>query len=159
MTEQKIPSRTEEDLKQIAKCLWAKQIFCDRDIRKEERDNMIGSIFMPIMLGGLNKEVVKELGLIFEYYDKSAPRSINGYPIFFSCQLLNIEDAKKMFDYAVKIENAMKIAPDVNSTMCIWCEKKYTYTDEEKEKTPWIEKFCQEKCSIEFQAFRNRKKR
>ena len=54
-------------------------------------------------------EVIKpaeHVGLVFEYYDKSGPRSINGLPMFMSCQLLNREDAVTVHDMIVPLMEA-----------------------------------------------------
>lgn len=35
---------------------------------------------------------LRDLGVVWEYYDKAGPRGINGYPCFFSCHLMHRED-------------------------------------------------------------------
>ena len=37
-------------------------------------------------------EYKSQLGLIWEYFDQSLPRSINGYPIFMSCRVMSRDD-------------------------------------------------------------------
>ena len=58
-------------------------------------------IFMPLALGVLSemdKEEVKDIGLIYEYNDQAGPRGINGYPMFMSCRYLSKKDTNTMFD-------------------------------------------------------------
>jgi hypothetical protein len=43
---------------------------------------------------------IQEIGMIFEYYDKAGPRSINGFPCFFSFQILNRTDTQKVLAMA-----------------------------------------------------------
>lgn len=37
----------------------------------------------------------KDIGVVWEWLSKAGPRSINGYPIFFSCRLMHREDWEK----------------------------------------------------------------
>lgn len=48
---------------------------------------------------GAKKEYYESIGLIYEYFSESSPRSINGYPSFFSCMFLSHGDTSKMFEY------------------------------------------------------------
>lgn len=40
----------------------------------------------------LQKDFDDSLGIVWEWYDKSLPRGINGYPMFMSCRLMSRED-------------------------------------------------------------------
>ena len=42
------------------------------------------------------------IGMLYESYDKAGPRSINGFPMFFSCKIVSSEDTKKFWDMYVK---------------------------------------------------------
>lgn len=91
---------TEEELKQIASDLHDGKIFCDRQLGNEGR--LLPSVFMPLALGalaGYSKKEISKLGMIYEYLEKAGPRSINGFPIFFSCQLLGRDETTKVFKY------------------------------------------------------------
>lgn len=46
----------------------------------------------------------QQLGLIWEYWDKSLPRSINGYPIFMSCRVMHIDDWNRIWPVLEKEE-------------------------------------------------------
>jgi hypothetical protein len=100
--------RTEEELKQIAKDLWAGQIFCDRQISDKQ---LLTSVFMPLVF--LSVKDVKELkrrniDFIFEYLSSAGPRSINGMPVFMSCQLLSKSDTERMLVFYSKFVELAK---------------------------------------------------
>jgi hypothetical protein len=103
--------RPEPELKQIATELWQGKIFCDLNIRPHERERMLTAIFMPLVF--MNQEQIDEfkkpgaVGLIYEYFDKSAPRSVNGYPIFFSLRTLNVKETEWVFNMVEKIKAAV----------------------------------------------------
>ena len=87
-------NRTEEELKQITVDLFHGKIFTDRHCRRPQDVMMV---FMP--LGLMEPKAFRKLqkdspGMIFEYLDKASPRSVNGMPGFFSCQMLSQEDTK-----------------------------------------------------------------
>lgn len=86
--------RTDAELKQIAMDFYEKKIFSDRHV---ENAHDLQMIFMPIILGAFKtKEEVNEIGMIYEYFDKAGPRSINGYPIFMSMCVLNKSEVEQM---------------------------------------------------------------
>ncbi|OGU60448.1 MAG: hypothetical protein A2V66_01820 [Ignavibacteria bacterium RBG_13_36_8] len=100
--------KTDEELKEIAQGILSGQIFTDRHI---EDDDMFASIFMPVAM--FDQKQLKELsdsqpGLFYEYMSKAGPRAINGYPSFFSYNILSIDETKKMIDYMGKIQEAIK---------------------------------------------------
>ena len=52
----------------------------------------------------LEQQYKQQLGLIWEYWDKSLPRSINGYPIFMSCRVMHIDDWNRIWPVIEKEE-------------------------------------------------------
>ena len=100
--------KTDEDLKQIAKDMWAGKIFTDRHLKNDPQ--MISSVFMILALLD-KKQLVKmeqdNINLFYEYLDKAAPRSINGYPIFFSMRMLDKNDAARMIDFYNEVGKVM----------------------------------------------------
>ena len=80
------------------------------------RDNdqsLVPSIFMPIALmknKDLNKiiKTIGKRGFLYEYYDQAAPRSLNGYPMFFSCQIVGDKDSKRVLEVVKLLENTEK---------------------------------------------------
>ena len=84
--EEKYIPKTDDELKGIAKDLWAGRIFSDRHINSLKDDsNVLGMVFMPMVF--ISNETRKKLSnlkvsFIYEYLDKASPRSINGMPVF-----------------------------------------------------------------------------
>lgn len=113
-------SHTDEELKKIAKDILDEKIFTDRHIRDK---NLISSIFMVVhFLGAIPKDstahkaaeieddyqdIMNNLGMLYEYYDKANHMSINSYPTFFSVRMLNKEDTVKVWEYYDKIKTAV----------------------------------------------------
>lgn len=87
----KIPSKTEEELKQFVLDFLGNRIFCMQHIEKKDL-HLMGSIFMYAGLGGLATVDRKSVGTIYEYLDEAGPRGVNGYPSFISLKMLNRED-------------------------------------------------------------------
>lgn len=108
--------RTDEELKQIAKDLYAGKIFTDRHLKQHEM-SMLNFVFMPLaFLNEKEKEEFRatakagQFGLIYEYIDKALPRSINGLPMFTSMRLLSKDDTEKVNEY---YESVVKVMEDI----------------------------------------------
>jgi len=102
------PDVPAEQLSQIAKDIAANLIYTDRHLNEK---SIIGSVFMPLLFGALNdvsKEDKERIGMIYEYYDQSLPRSINGQPIFMSCRFLNKNDTEVVWEKVQKIQKAIE---------------------------------------------------
>ena len=56
------------------------------------------------MLKKLDKDGV---AVFFEEYSKAEPRSINGYPCFFSCRYMTFTDYEKVREVAQALQSAM----------------------------------------------------
>lgn len=95
MSEQELPfpeaklprQKTDEELRQLCIDVYGGKVFTDRDCKRPED---IGMVFMVIGLAGIEAET--EPALIYEYFDKAGPRSVNGMPIFMSCNVMNQAD-------------------------------------------------------------------
>lgn len=102
-----IPKRTQEELKQIAIDINAGRIFTNL----HAPEDMWNSIFMPLVFMGVDQilEMIADMpGLMYEYLSEAGPRSINGYPCFFSVNMLDIEDTKIVIEYIGKLEAALE---------------------------------------------------
>ena len=100
-----ISMRTDKELKEIAKDVVENKIFTDWHIREFEFKATAPMVFMPLMF--LEKEQVegmKDAGMVYEYYDKAGPRSINGYPIFMSMRVLHKDQSELLKKYMDKYE-------------------------------------------------------
>ena len=103
--------KSTQELKDIALSLYKEKIFTDRNIDPKQKENLIETIFLPLVFlpDDMAKEWEKEPpGLIYEYYDKCLPRSINGYPIFHSFRTLTQEETKVMFEQYDEIKEVLK---------------------------------------------------
>jgi hypothetical protein len=99
--------RTDEELKQVAKDLWAGRIFSDRNIPSGSDPHIVMSVFMPFAL--MDKKTLESMqrekvDFIYEYLDKAAPMAVNGMPTFMSCRILTKPETKKMFEYYNKFK-------------------------------------------------------
>jgi hypothetical protein len=100
-----IPSRTREELRQLALDWLAGKLFTDHHCRADD----LPLAFMPLALmkpSQIAELQGSDLGLIFEYVDKAGPRGINGMPFFFSMQILNRADAQVVMDLAKRLQVA-----------------------------------------------------
>jgi hypothetical protein len=97
---------TEDEIKTTVLGLVHGRIFC----ASQAPPNLLGSIFLPLGLGGINGVDVKTIGNIIEDFDKAGPRSVNGYPMFLSCRLVHVDDWKVITDRALKAQAAIDAA-------------------------------------------------
>lgn len=102
--------KTDEELKTIAKDLWAGKIFTDRHC-KRERD--LELVFMLLPLASREEleklaKIVGEHGMLYEYIDQAMPTSVNGMPCFLSLKLLSSEEFERMSKFYDKIKEAME---------------------------------------------------
>lgn len=98
--ESALGGHSEEELKQIAKDIVDRKVFTDRDLRNPALEgDMLGMIFMPVLLMPNPGAFVADAGLLFEYWDQAGPRSINGYPIFFSVRKIIKKDMPALEHY------------------------------------------------------------
>ena len=101
------------EISKLAKDIAMDKVFCSFFVPETEQKNLLGMIFMPILFGATkdySEEEIKDIGFIYEYYDKAGPRGINGYPIFFSCGFVSKTDARKILDKVVKIKKMIENA-------------------------------------------------
>ncbi len=90
-----IPSLDDAALREFIRDMIADKIFTCHHIRET---NLLGSIFIPITFGAFadwTEAEVEEIGAVWEHRSQAGPRAINGYPMFFSCRLINKADWEK----------------------------------------------------------------
>lgn len=106
----RFPSLKKSEVSKLAKDIAMDKVFCSFFITEDQQNNLLGMVFMPLLLGGLShftKEQIDDIGFVYEYYDKAGPRSINGKPIFFSCGFVSKADAKRIRNKADKIRKLL----------------------------------------------------
>lgn len=105
---EKLPkTKSDPEIKKIAMEVLDNLIFCDWMLKRHDRQRM-GNFFLPLVLGGLDQVEVSNIGMIYEYYAASLPRSLNGKPIFTSMRMLTIEDTNKFRKYYKRFKEAKK---------------------------------------------------
>jgi hypothetical protein len=97
------PRLSEDEIKEVATGLVKGHYFCATQCPPD----MIGMVFMVIGLGGLGDIDPETVGNIIEHLDKAGPRSINGYPTFFSCRVIHRDDWSVIVDKATAAQAAM----------------------------------------------------
>jgi hypothetical protein len=108
MSKRNFPNLEKEVLSQLAKDIAQDKIFISDYLRDP---NLIGSVFMPLVLGALqnySEEEVKDIGFVYEYYDKAMNMSINGYPIFSSCGFVSKADAGRIREKVKQIKKVIE---------------------------------------------------
>lgn len=108
---QSIDNISESQLSTLAKDIAMGKVFTSDHVPPNQMQNLLSMIFMPIALGALSDlsdAAKKDIGFIYEYLDKAGPRSINGFPIFFSCAYVNIHDRKLIWEKVSQIEKMLE---------------------------------------------------
>lgn len=100
-----------KDIAKLALEIYRGEIFTDRHIREGEGQDVLGMIFMPLIM--MNDDQRQELidnppGLVYEYRASAGPRAINGYPMFSSCRFLAQEAADKVWKKYKEIRASME---------------------------------------------------
>ena len=99
-----IPTMNEKNLRELAMDICDGKVFHDRLINPERFQQDVGMVFMPLALGGMEGLKEKTIGLMYEYYDKAGPRSVNGMPCFFSCSILHRDCLSDLGKYMDEVE-------------------------------------------------------
>lgn len=86
-----IPSISDEDLKQFVIDAVEGKLFVLQQLG-EDNGHLAVMVFMPLIGVALTDEARADLGTIWERFDKAEPRAINGFPSFFSMNLMNKAD-------------------------------------------------------------------
>jgi hypothetical protein len=93
--------KTDKEIRQIVKDVYSGQVFATNDT------NIINLSFMVFMLMD-PEQAPKDVGLVYEYMSEAGPRSINGYPMFFSARYLTVEETQRFNKYYKEYEEIMK---------------------------------------------------
>lgn len=106
-----LPIDSKHDLKEIAKGIHKGEIFTSKHLRPNESPDILGMVFMPLIM--MNNEQRQEMidnkaAVFFSYMKDAGPRSINGYPIFWSVSYLTDAEWLKVLQYLKKLEQFEK---------------------------------------------------
>jgi hypothetical protein len=97
------------ELKELAMAMRAGTVFSSDHLRANQ-GNMLGSVFMPLMLGGRNMHrniAIHDITLFYEELSQASPRAINGLPCFTSVRLLCRTEHQRLRDKIQAIEKAL----------------------------------------------------
>lgn len=99
---------SEEELRKLAVDFVENKIFTNFHMQEHDvRDGtMLGLIFMPLILG--DGSFATDAWMLYEYADQAGPRSINGYPIFFSVRKIIQKDAPAFRHYVEEYKEMKK---------------------------------------------------
>jgi len=86
-------------VKILAERILKNEIFTDHHVREQD---LVPRIFMTVAFIGNDPEACGAFkknppGMIYAEMKDAAPRSINGYPMFFSCSFLSQKDTERVF--------------------------------------------------------------
>lgn len=99
-------SKSVSELKKIAHDIYVGKVFCNRQVEP----SMFGTVFMVwSLLDPMEKKKMIDSGMSMVYSDMqdAGPRSVNGYPIFWSMSVLNKQDDRKVYMYYKQIQEKM----------------------------------------------------
>ena len=100
-------SKTDKELKDLAFDIVAGNVFHDQMINpNEDVARMLRYVFIPLSF--MKKEQAEEIQkddikLFYEYMNKAGARSVNGYPQFFSMQMLSRNDVERLNHHIDKV--------------------------------------------------------
>ncbi len=94
----------DDKIKEIAHGIYTGEIFTNIHVHKSDT-HLLSTIFTPLIF--MDEKNLEGVGLIYEYMCKASARSINGYPIFFSLNIVNKTDTAKIQDKYIKIKKAV----------------------------------------------------
>lgn len=107
----KRPDLTDAELRELALQIRAGSVFTDRSIREAELEQMMPMIFMP--LGLMSKEELARLiedepYMLYEHISAAGPRSMNGYPMFFSFRYLRKSEVERLQACCDRLDRLMR---------------------------------------------------
>ena len=103
-------SKTDDELKTLAFDMEAGSVFTDRHI-DESDTHLFRSVFMPLALmtqSQIDELQKDEIALFYEHVSKAEQRSVNGYPIFMSVQMLDKTDTLRFVEYHKKLKDTLQ---------------------------------------------------
>ena len=100
--------RTNKEINELAQAIDQGRVFTSAQVNRSEDVSMV---FMALALAGPEfSKWAKEndISVVYEFLDKAGPRSINGYPCFFSFRCVSKDDWAKVLALLQKMETVRK---------------------------------------------------
>ena len=99
-----------QDITKLARDVITNLVFMSDQVRGP---NDIPMVFLPLAL--IDEKTMKDwqkrgIVHVWEFYSKSGPRGINGYPFFTSCHPINSTDYKKVREIEAKMREALEVS-------------------------------------------------
>jgi len=110
------PPVPRQKLLELARDFRAGHVFTDRHLRSLDDLTMV---FMPLIFADqslLDRLAQEPPGMFYEHLSQAGPRSVNGYPCFFSVKALSIDDTSALMAMIKTLESAEKMAMEVIET-------------------------------------------
>lgn len=103
-------SLSDEALIKIAEDLYHNKIFSSAHLDWGQDARLMGMIFMPLILADKKslEWMAEHTGLVYEYYDKAGPRSIDGYLIFLSMRFIPKKDIERFNEIYLKYQSNLR---------------------------------------------------
>lgn len=100
---------TDDEINSLAEDIYRDRVFTSNHVRPGDL-NMLPVIFVPLVFA--DKKFIEMMqkdapGMIYEHFSEAGPRSVNGYPTFFSFHIVSQEDAKKVWEKVEQIKKAV----------------------------------------------------
>lgn len=106
------PRMSDAELRKFVMGWCDGKIFSDAHLQPGDEDR-VGMVFMVIPLGGAKHiEDPHAVARVWEWLSEASPRSINGYPTFFSCRFMGLPDWKRA-RAAILLEESRRAAVTV----------------------------------------------
>ena len=102
---------TDEQVKEVAQGLLNNKYFISSMIAAGEGTDFLGCVFMPLGLMKIEQlEKLMEEGacIFYEEWSKAGPRSVNGYPIFFTMRYMSEEDYRLVDKFFFKLKETQE---------------------------------------------------
>ena len=101
-----VPRMTEDEIQNMVLGLVHGRIFTAAQVP----EGMLGTVFMPLVLGGLSDVDIEDVGNIVEDLSKASPWAVNGLPTFLSCRIIGKADWEIIAERARKAHEALNSA-------------------------------------------------
>ena len=101
-----IDNLSEEDVRNLALALFHGEIFTDRHCKTPDE---VLSVFAVLALAdeALLKDIGEDKpGMVYEYLEKACPLSVNGLPVFLSCNFLSQDDTRQVHSLLRRLSQA-----------------------------------------------------
>jgi len=101
----------EDEMKKLVKDCIHGLVFTAHNLGPGEGHHIVSSVFMPLAFGAFLDRArfeLENLGTFYEYMSEEGPRTVNGYPTFFSVRIINKRDWDRCFEAIKAAEKALE---------------------------------------------------